>query len=64
MGTRVDEKDKLTLAFNAELLQVIISQGGKKYDPKIVVKRVLQTVLINEPLSGEVRTALTSCLNS
>ena len=64
MGTRVDEKDKLTLAFNAELLQVIISQGGKKYDPKIVVKGVLQTILINEPLSGEVRTALTSCLNS
>ena len=64
MGTRIAKKDKLSLVLNAELLQVIISQGGKRYDPKTLVNRVLRTIAINEPLTHEFREKLASCVNS
>ena len=64
MGTGIANKDKLSLVLNAELLQVIISQGGKRFDPKTLVNRVLRTIAINEPLTHEVREKLASCVNS
>ena len=42
---------KLSLALNCELLQRIISQGGKTFYPLVLIKAVTKSILLNEPMS-------------
>ena len=64
MGTTIETSEKLSLTLNAELLQLIISQGGKSYDSENIVQRAIKSILINETLPRELRTELASCVNS
>ena len=64
MGVTNETSEKLTLTLHAELLQLIISQGGKRYDPANIVKRAIKSILINESLSQELRADLANCLNA
>ena len=64
MGATEEVTGKLSLALNAELMQQIISQGGKVYDPKLIVKRAIRTIIINEPLGQSTRTELEGFLSN
>ena len=63
MGATDEVKEKLSLALNTELMQQIISQGGKKYNSELMVQRALRTILINEPLEQGTRLKLAGCIN-
>ena len=63
LGATNEMNEKLSLALNVELLQQIISQGGKKYNPELIVQRTLRSIFINEPINQEHRTKLAICMN-
>ena len=64
LGAMDEVNGKLSLALNAELLQLIISQGGKSYDPRLLVQRTLRSILINEPLEQDTRSSIESLLRN
>ena len=64
LGATDEVNGKLSLALNAELLQLIISQGGKSYDPRLLVQRTLRSILINEPLEQDTRSSIKSLLRN
>ena len=64
MGATNETKEKLSLVLNAELLQRIIGQGGKTYNPQLIVQQVLRSILINEPLSPDIRSKLKNCITT
>ena len=46
-----DGYSKLSLALNCELIQRIVSQGGKTYFPSVIITTVVRTILLNEPMA-------------
>ena len=54
---------KLSLALNCELLQRLVSQGGKAYHPQVLVKAVTRSIFINEPMNLETRDKLRKLIN-
>ena len=56
----MNDNDRMSLTLNAELLQQIVSQGGKKYDPHILVQQTLKSILINEPMEKTTKNKLSN----
>ena len=54
----LDNKDKISLAINAEVLTKIISQGGKKYSSQQLAVSAIKTIAAFEPLSIDLRDKL------
>ena len=64
IGATNETKEKLSLVLNAELLQRIIGQGGKTYNPQLIVQQVIRATLINESLGPDIRSKLKNCITT